>query len=465
MPENLSTVPLPVPLAAAVADMAQRVRVAGGRAVLVGGCVRDAILGQTAKDADLEIFGLAPAALEKLVASAYPVITVGKSFGVLKIRGLELDISLPRRERRTGPLHTDFAVDADPAMSFRDAAARRDFTLNAISWDPLTREVIDPFNGAVDLRAKILRHTTERFSEDPLRVLRAMQLAARFELTVAPETIALCATLTMDGISSERVFEEWQKLLVKGKRPSVGLEFLRACGWVRFFPELAALPDCPQDPQWHPEGNVWIHTLHCLDAFAARRTGDAWEDLVVGLAVLCHDLGKPTTTTHEADGHIRSLGHEAAGEGPTLSFLARLTQHKELIESVLPLVLCHMRPRELMLNNAGDSAVRRLAKKVGRIDRLARVDEADRWGRPPLVPDEPGGGHWLLDRAAKLDVASNVPAPIILGRHVIAAGLTPGPRFKEILHACFEAQLDGKFTDLPGGEKFLAELLKNNSPS
>ena len=223
---------------------------------------------------------------------------------------------------------------------------------------------------------------------------------------------------------------------------------------------LVAIIGCPQDKQWHPEGDVWVHTLHCLDAFAARKTGDAWEDLVVGLAVLCHDLGKPATTTHEADGHIRSLGHEAAGEGPTLSFLARLTNHKELVESVVPLVLCHMRPRELMLGGAGDSAVRRLAKKVGRIDRLARVDEADRWGRPPLIPDEPGGGQWLLERAAKLDVASNVPQPIVLGRHVIAAGLKPGPQFKEILAACFEAQLDGKFTDLAGGEKFLAELLK-----
>lgn len=445
---------------AAVADVAERVRAAGGRAVLVGGCVRDALLGQEAKDADLEVFGLEPAKLEKLVALAYPVITVGKSFGVLKIRGLELDISLPRREKRTGPLHTDFAVDADPQMSFHDAAARRDFTLNAISWDPLTRELIDPFNGVADLRAKILRHTTERFAEDPLRVLRAMQMCARFEFAVAPETIALCATLTMEGISSERVFEEWQKLLVKGKKPSLGLEFLRACGWIKFFPELAVLLDCPQDPKWHPEGNVWLHTLHCLDAFAARRTGDAWEDLVVGLAVLCHDMGKPATTTHEADGHIRSLGHEAAGEKPTLSFLARITKHTELIESVLPLVLSHMRPRELMLGNVGDSAVRRLAKKVGRIDRLARVDEADRWGRPPLLPDEPGGGQWLLERASKLDVASNVPKPIVQGRHLIAVGMKPSPEFKEILNACFEAQLDGKFTDIEGGEKFLAELLK-----
>ncbi|HTB63048.1 MAG TPA: polynucleotide adenylyltransferase [Opitutales bacterium] len=461
MSDNLQNVPLSDELTAAVANLAQRVRDQGGRAVLVGGCVRDALLGQTAKDADLEVFGLAPDALEKLVASAYPVITVGKSFGVLKIRGLELDISLPRREKRTGPLHTDFAVDADPAMSFHDAAARRDFTLNAISWDPLTREMIDPFNGAGDLGAKVLRHTTERFAEDPLRVLRAMQFCARFEFTPAPETVALCATLTMDGISAERVFEEWKKLLVKGKRPSLGLKFLRDCGWVKYFPELVAIIGCPQDAQWHPEGDVWIHTLHCLDAFAARRTGDEWEDLVVGLAVLCHDLGKPATTTHEADGHIRSLGHEAAGEAPTLSLLARLTHHKELIESVLPLVQCHMRPRELMLSKAGDSAIRRLAKKVGRIDRLARVDEADRWGRPPLTPDEPGGGQWLLERAAKLAVASNVPTPIILGRHLIAAGLTPGPRFKEILNTCFEAQLDGKFADVENGEKFLAELLKN----
>jgi len=463
VPETLDNVPLPAELAQAVASIAKCVCNAGGRAVLVGGCVRDALLGRQPKDADIEVFGVEPGTLEKLIAENYPVITVGKSFGVLKIRGLDLDVSLPRRERRTGPLHTDFAVDADPAMSFRAAAARRDFTLNAISWDPLAHELIDPFNGVADLRATILRHTTARFTEDPLRVLRAMQLAARFELAVAPETVALCATLTMDGISAERVFDEWQKLLVKGNRPSLGLEFLRACGWVKFFPELAALIGCEQDAQWHPEGDVWVHTLHCLDAFAARRTGDAWEDLVVGLAVLCHDMGKPLTTARDEAGRVRSLGHEAAGETPTLSFLARLTNHKELVESVVPLVLCHMRPRELMLGNAGDSAIRRLAKKVGRIDRLARVDEADRWGRPPLAPDEPGGGNWLLDRAAKLEVASHAPAPLILGRHLIAAGLTPGPRFKEILNTCFEAQLDGKFTDVVGGEKFLAEMLKKKT--
>ncbi len=464
MKDSLTSVPLPPDLAHAVADVAKRVHKAGGRALLVGGCVRDALLGVAAKDADLEVFGVEPEALERLVASVYPVITVGKSFGVLKIRGLELDISLPRRERRTGPLHTDFAVDADPAMSFRDAAARRDFTLNAISWDPLTRELVDPFDGVNDLRAKILRHTTERFTEDPLRVLRAMQLCARFELAVAPETVALCATLTMDGISPERVFEEWRKLLVKGKRPSRGLEFLRACGWIKFFPELQKLIGCPQDPQWHPEGDVWAHTLHCLDAFAERRVGDDWEDLVVGLAVLCHDFGKPAKTTHEADGHIRSLGHEVAGEEPTLTFLARLTSHKDLIESVMPLVLNHMRPRELMLGKAGDSAVRRLARKVGRIDRLARVDEADRWGRPPLTPDEPGGGQWLLEQAAKLEVTRQAPKPIILGRHLIAAGLNPGPRFKEILNACFEAQLDGKFAEVEGGEAYLRKLLSANSP-
>jgi tRNA nucleotidyltransferase (CCA-adding enzyme) len=457
--QKLEAVPLPPELDAAVSDLALRVRAAGGRAVLVGGCVRDALLGQAAKDADLEVFGLEPGFLEKLVEEAYPIIVVGRSFGVLKVRGLELDVSVPRRERKTGPKHKDFEVNADPGMSFHDAAGRRDFTINAISWDPLTRELIDPFNGAGDLRAGVLRHTTQRFAEDPLRVLRGMQMAARFEFAVAPETVALAATLTMDGLSAERVFEEWQKLLVKGKKPSVGLKFLQACGWVKFFPELVALIGCPQDPGWHPEGDVWTHTLHCLDAFAQRRTGDAWEDLVVGFAVLCHDFGKPATTVKGEDGHIRSQGHEAAAEEPARAFLARMTQHKDLIESVLPLVLCHMRPRELMLGGAGDGAIRRLAKKIGRIDRLARVDEADRWGRPPLAPTDQGAGQWLLERAATLAVADQAPEPIVLGRHLIAAGLQPGPQFKQLLNACYEAQLDGKFSDLVGGEAFLRGMV------
>ncbi|MEM9227894.1 MAG: hypothetical protein AAGA45_07985, partial [Verrucomicrobiota bacterium] len=213
----------------AVMAIAQHVEAAGGRAALVGGCVRDALLGLPSKDADLEVFGLSEKKLQELLEKDYRVDAVGKAFGVFKLRGLELDISLPRRESKTGPGHRAFAIEGDPGMSPEEAAARRDFTLNAISWEPLTGNWIDPFNGRSDLEARILRHTSDKFSEDPLRVLRAMQFLARFELSIAPETLELCRKIEPEGLARERLFEEWSKLLRKGIKPSLGLAFLKDC--------------------------------------------------------------------------------------------------------------------------------------------------------------------------------------------------------------------------------------------
>ena len=445
-----------------VRRIALAVRERGGRLLLVGGCVRDAVLGIHPKDADAEVYGIAAQSLEGLVGQFVRVSLVGKSFGVLKAHGVPLDISLPRREIKTGVGHKDFLVAADPFLSAEEAAARRDFTINAISWDPLTGETVDPFNGLSDLKAGILRHTSARFAEDPLRVLRAMQFLARYDLRIAPETLEVCRQLSMEGLSRERVCEEWQKLLVKGQQPSRGLSFLRESGWIRYFPELEALIGCPQDPAWHPEGDVWAHTLHALDAFARRRIGDDWEDFIVGLAVLCHDFGKPATTAREDDGHIRSLGHDQAGEAPTRLFLARLTEQKEIVESVVVLVTHHMRILDLFRSQAGDSAIRRLAGKVKRLDRLVRVDDADRRGRPPIEWGESPQGQWIIERAQALAIKDSAPKPILLGRHLIARGLTPGLAFKKILNAAFEAQLDGEFAELTSARQWLDNYLKNH---
>ena len=238
----------------------------------------------------------------------------------------------------------------------KEAAARRDFTINAIYRDPLTDEVIDPWGGCADLASRTLRHVSDHFREDPLRVLRGMQFVARFDLTPAPETVAVCRTMTPEGLPRERLFEEWAKLLTKGERISAGLEFLRAVGWTRYYPELNALIGCRQDPEWHPEGDVWNHTLCCLDAFARRRTGE--DDLVVGLAVLCHDFGKPATTRYDRRARrLRSLGHDEKGVAPARSFLRRLTNEERLLKEVPPLVRCHMRPFALWKSRAGESSV------------------------------------------------------------------------------------------------------------
>ncbi len=451
--------PLPEELDEVCRKIFYLVKKAGGRALLVGGCVRDALLNVPVLDVDIEVFGLGSKHLEKAISRDFSLDWVGRAFGVFKIRGYPIDLSLPRRESKKGVGHRGFEIEEAPYLTFEEAASRRDFTLNAISWDFLSGEIIDPFDGREDLRKGILRPTSEKFSEDPLRVLRAMQLAARFELQVDAETVDLCREISAEDLSPERIFEEWKKMILKGRKPSVGLHFLNNCGWLSSYPELEALVGCPQDPIWHPEGDVWVHTLHCLDAFAKERTGDDWEDLVVGFAVLCHDLGKPATTAPGDDGRIRSPGHEAAGKGITQRFLARMTQQKDLIEEVTSLVKTHMRPVELYKNKAGDSAIRRLARSVKRIDRLVRVAWADMQGRPPMEQSEFPAGEWLLAHARKLEVEESVPQPIILGRHLIELGQEPGPHFKGFLETCYEAQMDGVFETLEQGKAYLSKLL------
>ena len=438
----------------------QSVRRAGGRGLLVGGCVRDALLGRPVTEVDIEIFGLISKDLESLLAEDFRVAQVGKFFGVFKLQGHDIDVSMPRRELKIGPGHKGFSVQIDTSMSIEEAAARRDFTVNAMSLDILTEELFDPFDGRKDLKNGILRHSSDKFSEDPLRVLRAMQFAARFEFTVDKSTVALCARITPENLPPERILEEWKKLILLGRTISIGLSFLKDCSWSSYYPELQALAGCPQDPDWHPEGDVWTHTLHCMDVFARERTGDNWEDLVVGLAVLCHDMGKPSTTRFH-DGHTRSIGHSKAGVDPTRSFLSRMTNQKDLIESVTTLVLHHLRPAELYKSKASDAAIRRLAAKVGRLDRLMRVARADMQGSPPRIRDHKAVSKWLLERADDLAIKEAAPKPIVLGRHLIEFGVEPGPRFKAILDQCFQAQIDGVFDKLRDGKAFAKELLSN----
>lgn len=439
--------------AEAVRIVAAAVRRAGGRALLVGGCVRDALLGAEPKDLDLEVFGLPPDRLQSLLSERFDLDLVGLSFGVIKLRHLNVDVALPRRETKLGLGHRAFEMEYDPELTLAEASARRDFTVNAIYRDPLTDEILDPWNGRRDLQGKVLRHVSAHFAEDPLRVLRGMQFVARFDLDPAPETIAICRDMTPEGLPCERLFGEWEKLLVKGVKISKGLRFLRSVGWTRYYPELERLIGCQQDPQWHPEGDVWDHTLCCLDAFAREREANgrtegrsAAEDLVVGLAVLCHDFGKPACTSYDpVKKRIRSRGHDEAGVEPTLAFLRRLTNEERLLKEVPPLVRLHMRPFAMWKDRSSDSAVRRLAAKVGRIDRLLRVAAADDEGRPPY-PSEPEPLRWLAEQAERLRVADAAPKPLVRGRDLIALGMTPGVEFGRILKESYEAQLDGVFS-------------------
>lgn len=444
---------------ALIRRMAEEMESSGGRLYLVGGCVREALRGHITEDFDVEVFGIQEARLEPILRKIAPIEYVGRAFGVFKIKGHQIDVSIPRSEVKQGEGHRGFAIQTDPNLSLKQASARRDFTVNAIYFDPLTDEITDPWGGVRDLREAVLRHTSEQFCEDPLRVLRAMQFVARLNGDVTLKTTALCQSMSPEGLSPERFFGEWEKLLLLGDPISKGLRFLRDCGWVQYFPELEALIGCPQDPTWHPEGDVWEHTLHCMDAFVSQRTGNREEDLIVGFAVLCHDFGKPATTSIE-NGRIHAYGHEKAGLEPAERFLQRLRVPRKMIEAILPLIATHMRPEQLFSRNSSDSAIRRLARDAGRIDLLMRVFLADAAGRPPQPPEGSDTVKWLLDRARAMDVENRKPQPLLRGRDLIELGESPGPHFGTILDEAFELQMAGTLQSREQAIQWLRERLK-----
>ncbi len=447
----------------------EEIRNSGGRPLLVGGAVRDLLLeGKLQEgDLDLEVHGLAPEKLREIVLAAGGH-EYGKSFAVYGLGPLE--IALPRRERKTGPGHKGFEVEADPFLPYPEASARRDVTINSMGYDPWTGEILDPHGGRVDLAAGILRHTSHRFSEDPLRVLRVMQFSARFRFAVAPSTIELCRGLDLSELPRERLWGEWKKLLLLGRRPSFGLRFLERCGALRFFPELEILTRTPQDPGWHPEGTVWEHTLLCMDAAAELRTGREDFDLALMLGVLCHDMGKPKTTYYDRDrDRVVSPRHEPEGVGPALSFLERITNEKKLLETVPVLVARHLAPHQLYKEKQKGldirPALRRLVLKVDPL-LLERVARADHYGRrtgDALAKDFPAGDLFLEEISA-LELEKKKPAPIVMGRHLLAEGLPPGPEMGRWLARLFQAQLEGEFTTLEEGLALFRKWRDQSSP-
>jgi tRNA nucleotidyltransferase (CCA-adding enzyme) len=450
-----------------------------GRPRLVGGGVRDWLLGLEPKDFDIEVAGTDFETLRRALAPFGATDVVGRSFGVIKVRSAatdaEYDFSLPRRESKTGAGHRGFAVAPDPDLSDAEAAARRDFTVNAIAYDPVSGEMIDPHGGQADLAARRLRHTGPAFTEDPLRVLRAFQLAARFDFTLVPETAALCRSIvdSYAELPVERVWAEWEKWAVKSMKPSRGLAVLEETGWLRHFPEVAALRGTPQEPEWHPEGDVFTHTQHCLDALVRLdgwRTADAPQRRRLTLAVLAHDFGKPATTSRaERRGVMRwtSPGHEPAGGPLAEAFLRRIGAPLELDTPVAALVMHHLLHHHGPESGFSSSQVRRLARKLApaTIEELALVMRADALGRPPKDDsDTLPLIEQLRAKAQSLALADEAPRPLVLGRHLVELGRRPGPEFKPILAAAFEAQLDGIFSDEAGGLTWLEGYLRDPNP-
>jgi tRNA nucleotidyltransferase (CCA-adding enzyme) len=442
-----------------LARLLAALREAGGRPYLVGGAVRDGLLGLPLEDWDVEVFGLPAEQLEPLLAAHGRVDAVGQAFRVFKLSGVEgvsgaIDVSLPRRDSRVGPGHRGIAVSGDPLLSEAEAARRRDFTINALMLEPATGELLDAWGGRQDLDARVLRAVDPlTFADDPLRALRGVQFAARFELKVDEATARLCASMPLRELPAERVFGEIEKLLLKARRPSLGLALLLEWGMLPVVaPELEPLRTTPQDPEWHPEGDVWTHTLQVVDEAAALLEGleaDRPRRLAVMLGALCHDLGKPPTTRFE-DGRVRSRGHEEAGLPPTESLLDRWNVHTllgyDVRAQVLALVAQHLKPGQLYDDRwrVSDGAIRRLARKC-EADLLYRVARADCLGRRPGT-FEPVAMEWFKEKVHALDVAQRPPEPLLKGRDLLALGLAPGPLVGRVLNAVYEKQLDGAVT-------------------
>ncbi len=448
---------------------------------MVGGWVRDLEMRRirnlsgmpAAEELDLEVYGLPADRLASLLGRFGDVKLVGQSFAVYKLvpRATAtgpavpaIDVSLPRRDTKVAPGHRGFVVEGDPSLSHLEAARRRDFTVNALLFDPLTGETIDPWGGREDLRAGILRAVDPAtFIEDSLRVMRAVQFAARLEFEVEPATVELCRRIDLSDLPAERVWGEMEKLLLKARRPSIGLDWASRLGVIdRLFPELRALRGCPQEPEWHPEGDVWIHTLMAIDQ--AKQEIDALAKeraLAVLLAVVCHDFGKPATTA-VVDGRIRSYEHEEAGIAPTRAFLDRLNVRTlngfDLREQVVQLVAHHLTPSHYFKNreNVGDGAFRRLARKL-EPELLYRVSRSDCLGRTGDFSTE--AQEWFIGKVRALSVERRPPAPILMGRHLLEMGLSPGPAIGRLTRAVYEMQLDGRIRDLEEAKREARRLL------
>ena len=434
-------------------DILKDLQEIGATPIIVGGSVRDFFLNIPVKDYDIEIFGIdSLETIQKSLEKFASVKLVGKSFGVLTLRVNEydFDFALPRIEKKIGNTHQDFEIITNANLSFKEAAIRRDFTINAIGYDFCTKDFLDPFDGINDLKNRVLKHIDDKtFIEDSLRVYRAVQFSARFDFSLDERTFELCKKIVqnneLDFLPKERIYEEFKKLFLKSSKPSIGFELLKDLGVLKYFPELKALISCVQDPIYHPEGDVWIHTMMCLDELSKilkeENIADEYRKLYLFYAILCHDFGKPFCTK-EINGKITSHKHESLGIEPTISFLSKLTNEKKFIEIVSSLVKNHLIPFQLYLAESSLKAIKRLSLKVN-IEDLCLVCLADCLGR--TIPDKekcPKATSWVLNKAKELDIHNEPIKPIVQGRDLIELGFKPSDKFKQILEFAFDLQID-----------------------
>lgn len=421
-------------------EVARLVAARGGRAYYVGGFVRDALIQKENKDVDIEVHGISPKCLEKILDSLGERIAMGESFGIFGLKGYSLDIAMPRKEEARGLGHKDFDVFVDPFIGTEAAARRRDFTFNALMQDVLTGEIVDHFGGMEDLNAGVLRHVNDKsFAEDPLRVLRAAQFAARFGFRVAEETVALCSRMQLQHLPRERIEGELKKALLKAERPSVFFETLREMNQLDiWFPEVKALIGVPQNPVYHSEGDVWTHTMMVLDEAAKlrHRTANPYWFM---LSALTHDFGKAICTA-EVNGVLHAYHHESEGLPLAEAFLRRITDESKLIAYVLNLTEHHMRPNTAAGARSSIKSTNKMYDQSVDPEGLVCIALADDRGR---ITQAPAADHeaFLYERLEHFrEVMSR---PYVMGRDLIEAGLTPGVEFTEILKHAHKLRLAG----------------------
>lgn len=439
----------------------------GIKPILVGGFVRDTFTGEETHDIDIELYGVESIeSLETLLTPFGKVGLYGKSFGVFKLSYGEysIDFAPPRTESKSGFGHKGFDTVWFSSLDFSAAARRRDFTINAIGYDPITQTLLDPFGGIDDLKNKRLKCVDpQTFVDDPLRILRAVQFAARFELSCDETLLTLCRKMVAEDalkeLPKERIFEELKKLFLKSRHPSIGMTLLSEMGALSFFSPLDQLENTPQDPLSHPEGSVWTHTLMVLDTMAFMRRGKDDDDLILMLTALLHDIGKPDTTYAE-NGILNAPKHAEIGIEIARNWLNLISEDKTLISRILPLIRYHGWPRKLYRARANDSEILHLSTQVC-INDLVTVSHADFFGRKfnDTTPKHFEAGEWLYERAAFLGVLFGPPTALLMGRDLIALGLSPSESFKSILERAYNAQLDQIFATHEEGLKWLVTHL------
>lgn len=442
-----------------VGQIAQAVAESGGKTYFVGGLVRDILLARIQStpaaadllisltrsaqhsDVDLEIHGLTAGQVETVLGRLGSFLVKGKSFPVYGFVGYpNLDIALARREKTTGPGHRDFYVEVAPFIGEEEASRRRDFTINAMMVNALTGELLDCYGGLDDLRQGCLRYVDRNsFSEDPLRVLRAAQLAARLQFKISEDTLDLCRGIDISHLAAERVMGELEKALLLADHPSLFWLVLAEMDHLTYwFKELEALQDIPQNPIYHAEGDAWRHSMMVLDQAGCRRSR-VKNPLGFMLSALCHDFGK-ALTTEVVDGKIRSLRHEKEGLLPVRSFLRRLTGNKQLIRYVLNMVELHMRPNQLASQNSSTKASNKLFDLTLVPEDLVELAICDGLGKIPAVA-EGVYSPYLYRRLTFYQ--ETMAAPYVRGTDLIRAGLAPDQNFSLLLAYAHKLRLSG----------------------